>query len=279
MQFNYCISNVIDRNGVSRKCKNKVKNNNLCHIHLNKFNACIINKKNINDDIKNIIEERIIKNIVSTIKKQNDLLDTKYEYTLMNLYDSWNDVNFSNKIIMDNGEYWSVDIIINVISYQLNNSAMENPYPTYPNNPFNRKPFTPESLISLRNRLKQLQTPTNIALQLLLSQKNNYIKSIYNEVVRSDDRFSHKLLLLFEKHFRFMIVNNKNSQNIYTGLWVNKKYPTTDFEKIYNIFKKIPYQILHFDRIIDNPQRNIFLCKLDKCDENKIDINYFTKLL
>ena len=41
-------------------------------------------------------------------------LNKNFKYTLMNLYDSWNDIPLSNIILLDN-EYWELGIIIDHI--------------------------------------------------------------------------------------------------------------------------------------------------------------------
>jgi len=289
-----CMSFVINKTSENRRCELKVKTNDFCHMHIKKnqyydkllkqnrdniIKNLNINKKKLLNDITKIVEEHEIVNIVTNIKKRNNILDNKYDYTLMNMYNSWNDINFSNQVLIDN-EYWNINIFIDTITHQLNNSTMENPYPSYPNNPFNRKPFTPKSLLSICDVLKQLKKPINITLKMLLSQTEKFIRTLYDEVKDNhDSRFSSGLLILFKKHFRFMIINSKNSQNSYVGIWTHKSFPLTDFEVMYNTFKNMPYQIVHYGHIVNNPHREILQHRLEYFKQNIFDVNDFCELI
>lgn len=190
----------------------------------------------------------------------------------MQMYDSWNEINFSNQILISD-EYWNIDILINVITQQLNNSTMENPYPTYPNNPFNRIPFTPKSLLKIKQRIIISQKQIHITLKLFLSQSEHLLDDMYNMALCSDDLFSSTILALLNKNLRFMIINSKNSQDSYIGLWVHKVYPLTNFETLYAHLKNIPYQIMHHGYVINNPQRVFFLNKLSLLREDNIGTN------
>lgn len=244
-----CNHKIIDKHGSRRPCKNKPKNNNLfCHVHNKTTNNLITTK----------------------------YLDDNFLYTLMDMYESWADVNVNDIIFIEN-EYWHIEIITNHITNQLNNSNMENPYPMYPSCPFNRKLFAPASLMTIKNKLKTNKTPINITLKLLLNQPINILETIYNNV---SNNFSQNILDLFNNNFRYMLTSSKNSQDIYTGLWTKKNTPLSPFEKIYNELKNMPYQIIINGFIRTNTKRDIIEQKLRNCNSsvNMYDKKYCEKL-
>lgn len=245
-----CNHQLIDKNNISRNCKNKCKNNEkYCHTHLKLY-------------VKEYPNNPIV-----TVQYLNE----NYIHNLMGLYDSWEEIDENNIICMDN-EYWVIDIITSHFTQQLNNSNMENPYPIYPNSPFNRKLFSVDSLIILKNKILNLKMFINIALKLLLTQPINILQSIYNTVTINN--FSEKMLELLQNNYRYMVTNFKNSQDVFTGLWVHKKMKPTQFEKLYEKLQNTPYQILVNGRVILNEDRNMIENKMQKCN---ISNNIFDK--
>ena len=232
-----CSASIIDKCGITRQCKNKCKNN-YCHVHL----------KSQNLDSINIT-----------------FLDKNFKHNLMGLYESWDEIDKNEIICMDN-EYWEINTIATHFSFQLNNSNMENPYPIYPNSPFNRKIFSVDSLITLKNKLKELKRPVNIALKLLLNQSYETLQSIHNNI--GTNNFSTDLVELLKSNYRYMLINSKNSQDIFTGLWVQKKMPFTQFEKLYEYLNNMPYQIIINGFIMTNDSRNVIKNKMEKCVTN-----------
>lgn len=242
MQNNSCNKLLVDKNGYARNCKLKCKNGEkFCHKH----------KNTVNIDIK--------------------MLDNDYIHNLLGLYDSWGDMDINDIILMD-GEYWNIEIIASHFTRQLNNSNMENPYPIYPNSPCNRKHFSVESLVNLKNKLVTNNKKVNISLKLLLNQNVEILNEIYDNVDKHS--FSSDILNLFKENFRFMLINNKNSQNIYNGLWVNKNEKLTKFELLYKKLSDMPYQIIMHDFILVNIGRDEISDKMDKCGN---DYNMFDK--
>jgi hypothetical protein len=280
---------------VDRRCLNRCKNKDFCSKHNNKkqyYNELLTSVKSnaiillnididsINQDIKMLIEDDILNNLSKKINDKNQYLDNEYNHNLMSIYDSWSETNFSDQIFID-GEYWDINILANIITYQLNNTTMENPYPSYPNNPFNRKPFTPEAISIIKTKIIKLNKCIHITLKALLSQSKKYIEKIYNSITISNKLHSQNLSDLLKKKFRFMIINNKNSQNLYNGIWVPKKYPQTEFEIIYNSLKNMPYQIIYLGNIIENPQRQYISYNLSLykgCDIDLLDNKFCEKL-
>ncbi len=248
-----CSAQIINKAGISRQCKNKCKTD-YCHIHL---------KSQIVTPPKNIIDVT--------------LLDEKFKHNLMGMYESWNEIDKNEIICMDN-EYWELDIITSHFAYQLNNSNMENPYPIYPNSPFNRKTFSVDSLIILKNKLKELKKPVNIALKLLLNQPYETLQSIYQNT--NINNFSTDLVELLKNKYRYMLINSKNSQDIYTGIWVQNKTPFTQFEKLYELLNEMPYQIIINSYIVNNNARIVVQKKMLLCVTNyNISDKKFCELL
>jgi hypothetical protein len=143
---------------------------------------------------------------------------------------------------------------------------MENPYPIYPNSPFNRKIFSVNDLMTLGKKLKELKKPVNIALKLLLNQPYEILQTIYENI--GVNNFSTDLVELLKNNYRYMIINSKNSQDIYTGFWVQKQMPYTQFEKLYESLNNIPFQIIMDGYIVMNNGRNIIKNKMEKCMTN-----------
>ena len=245
-------------NGDIRYCKNKCNNNNnYCHVHIKLYTK---------------IQNQELFNNPQPLKLQSidtQFLDEHFSYTLMGLYNSWDDMD-KNEIVCIDGEYWNIYIILSHFTQQLNMSSMENPYPIYPNSPFTRKLYSIESLTILKNKLKELKLPINIALKLLLNQPTDKLQLIYNDV--DQNNYSEKLLELLNFNYRYMLINSKNSQNIYMGFWVHNKTPLEPFEKLYNKLKNMPYQIIVNGYIMTNNQRDIIERKMEKC-VNKYDIH------
>jgi len=255
----YCTEMVTDIiSGIKRQCRIKVKEKgSICHRH-----KC-----------KTTVEK---KDIIDTI-----YLDRMFRHNLMNIYNSWSEIDVSEYIELDN-EMWPLSIIINTITQQLNNSNMENPYLIYPNNPFTRTPFTPNALIRIAQKIRFLNIPVNVALKLLLEQSEKSIAKYYNESLNYLDRHSILLMSLIYQHLRFMTVNYKNSQNNYTGFWVRKNKKLTKFEKLYISFNEVPYQIFNRGTIISNPYREHlkYTLKSIEIDESlPTDIEYCEYLL
>src|SRR5207244_12943465 len=92
--------------------------------------------------------------------------------------------------------------------------------------------------------------------------------------IKPETSTSSRLVKIFQRHIRLMIVNIKNSQSLYNVIWVPKKYPLNNFEILYNKFKEIPYQIEFDGNIIENPYRNILFNTLLLHDGDIYDTNY-----
>lgn len=250
------------------RCANKVKNQDFCFRHnitkvyckdlLANIKNITVKKYNIPNKllskVKNDIENYIVNKNINTIEQISTNNNIKFKHNLMNMSDSFKDIKLEHQIELDK-EYWDIHIITSHFVQQLNMSNMECPYPVYPNNPFNRIPFTPQALLDLRDRLSYLNMPINITLRLLLVQPINKLKELYSDALINKDKISFKLLDLFNDNFRFKIINNKNSQNQYNGYWTKKSSPFDKFEKAYHQWKLSPIQVNRENQIVINRDR------------------------
>lgn len=241
------------------RCSLKVvKDTDFCHRHINtkEYDPTLLHNIRKIDPLyiqfhKVENDKGIISKVTDLLNERNKMLDSKYIYTLMNMYSSWAEIPLANQIFL-NDEMWAIDILVTHFTNQLNNCNMENPYPIYPNNPFTRAPFEIQDLIKLKNRLSYLNISINIALKLFLNLSKNILTQCYNEAIYDQDCYSNKLANLLINNFRFRILNNKNSQGSYIGIWVPKTSRLSKFELLYDDFKNCPYQIIRRNYILPN---------------------------
>lgn len=74
-----------------------------------------------------------------------------------------------------------------------------------------------------------------------------------------------------------IIYLSKNSQDCYTGIWINKIYPKSNFEVFYKYYDSLPFQIIGpFENIQENYEKVELKNMLDKypvdCDNIYDDI-------
>jgi len=232
----------IDKNNINTICKaNKNKNSIIpCGRNTNGFDFCYYHRKqNQNSKLIKSIEE----------------LDKHYKHCLLYIMDSWNEVN-----------KWDINIIINHYTTQLNSSNMENPFPIYPSDPFTRTPITKEDIQNIIKKIKQISLNVNLTLKIFLLSKKTDL--FYNEAIISQTGHSSSLLELFDTKMRYKLINNKDSQELYTGYWIQKSAKLSTFEKLYNLIKKIPIYLIDLNNFIyDNPEINKIKKKMDELDE------------
>lgn len=263
---NQCMSYITDKKYKFRRCQNKTKSD-FC-IHHNKYHdetlnnikkdtikELKINIKNINKEVYGIIEEYHIKSYIDNITNTLEL-NQKYKHNLFYLYSSWDEIEISQRIKLDD-DVWVVNLLINHITNQLNHSNMENPYPIFPSNPFTRKLFSVTELLTLKKRIISLNIKINLSLKILLNQSDKLLTIFYNEANIHPNNFSYSMLDTLKKHLRFMLLHEKNSQSSYIGIWAPINYPLTHFEKFYTQFMNIPYQLIIDNNIYDNPYREL----------------------
>lgn len=236
-----------------------------------------LDKKDINKEINNIKKyffvEDIAERLFSKLDENTKLLNSNFNYTLMDLHDSWNEIDNVSRIKLAD-IWWDIDILIMHFSQQLNYSKMENPYPIYPSNPFNRNIISVNDLIKFGKRITKLNKSVNIALNEFLKCDKDILEIFYNEAVNSYEGNSPSVLSMLTNKYRYKLVNNKDSQGCYVGYWVSKKEQKSEFESMYNELQITPYQIFSqiHRNIISNPRRDWLQRRLNLFEEEPVNL-------
>lgn len=270
-----CMS-YIAKNKRKMKCnRNIINNTDFCGYHQNKkkYSPSLLKTIRTNDIKKYNIDTRsLIKSvkelcldykinttanfIINKINTNTEYLNKNKNQYLLGITKSWNNIPYEKRIeLVDSNEYWNIDLILNQITQQLNQSNMENPYPIYPSSPFNRNPYTVKDLMNIKNKITSLNIKINIALKLFLNCDKKYINIMYDQANSNISRFSSNLRTLFIRSFRFKLINYKDSQNCYTGYWTNNKEPMSRFELIHKTWMDTPYQSYYNEMIVENQQK------------------------
>jgi hypothetical protein len=95
--------------------------------------------------------------------------------------------------------------------------------------------------------------------------------TIYNDALKDKDGLSISLLALLNAHFRFRIINYKNSQSSYLGMWVMKQVKSSEFELLHKRYRNCPYQLIQRGIIIPNHYRNHLKHLIDNYPEELCD--------
>jgi hypothetical protein len=294
-----CMSYIGNRSGdttkVKQRCtKNSNHNIDFCGYHkkskryhtplLKKIRLkCVKNKKittqtihklttditNLNKELNKTIElNALAKTIKHKIDTQAELLDKDNLHKLFTLKDSWNEVPFENRINLSNG-WWDLVFLINHFTQQLNNTDMENPYPTYPSNPLTRIPFKYEDIEKIKDRLLSNNISVNIALFMFFNATKILHNSWYKEAVGHEDNHSYSMIYYLKKKLRFKHINYKDSQDCLTGHWVTNATPLSEFEELYYNYHEEPFQIYcnAYRTFITNPEREYMYIQLLTTDD------------
>lgn len=150
--------------------------------------------------------------------------------------DSWKDVSPWRRIELDN-HCFDLLFLIRVITDQLNNSKMSNPYPKYPSNPFTFMPFSTQDLISIRRRIMQNHLIISPPLRCFL---DNPEKVWSNDVkyVKSYE-WIENTVSLFEKSMRCKrTLNYDTNEDIdIKCMWVLKDVPMHRDERNIRVYQ------------------------------------------
>jgi hypothetical protein len=178
--------------------------------------------------------------------RQEILKKINYNYTnepLIECVDSWDEVSEEYHFITSGNYCFDIRSLITMISMQLNVSEYGGPRSKWPYNCYNRIPFFRHELINIANYIKKENLSINIALYYFLSNL------LINQELFSDDNISiykNNPILLVQillNDLRFKIINQTDSQENYTGYWVKKDIPLTEFEKARNIWIQLGQQL------------------------------------
>ena len=183
----------------------------------------------------------------------NDYLDKNNSHNLLGIHDSWSQVK--HKVYMPtylpNGttqhNWWDLDIFIDMINAQLNNSSMSLPHPTFPHDPFTRVPY---NVTQLKQLYKYMPSCPEFKVPIPLIHLLSFI--INNDKLPRE----HTDLITYLQctcNCRYKLFNRKDSQNNYIGVWVNKSMPLSLFEQNYNELKLISPYVNYGNITILNP--------------------------
>jgi hypothetical protein len=239
---------------LSKCCCKAIIHQDFCKHHIEKHqyddNAITIIRDKMNK--KQIISKCIDKCIEIfniKLKEKQCELDDNYLHGLFGISSSWNEVQFIYWIYMDS-MWWDIRTLLGTLAFQLNQSEYEKPFPTYPENPFTRKLFDVNDLITLRNHIKNLRKSNicinvNMAVDIFLSCGRHKLKKF--RTITDKYNMSMQIITEFYNTMRYKIINYTNSQGCYCGYWVKKDIPQSLFEQNYEKFKTLYYM---GDRII-----------------------------
>jgi hypothetical protein len=148
-------------------------------------------------------------------------------YLYTNNYDveSWTDMN-DIEIIKLHGNYcFGLEYILEYINNKLNSSNMNNPFPSYPLNPFTNEILTQKDMKKIKKLVLLSQTKVALPLKIFLEDESLWIDDIKNF-----DKY--KVIDKLETYkIRFKRINLKDSQDNFTGYWVLKNIIFSSFEK------------------------------------------------
>jgi hypothetical protein len=175
------------------------------------------------------------------VKHSTLKLDALYSEFLVCGEDSWADIPFCFRYNITTNEWWDIRFLCNHFAQLLNNQDMTVPTPTYPNNPFTRKPYSPEELRCFFQRVITLKLKVNVALKRF---RDAPLLSLYRAVQRKQLHIAQKKMSkYFSKSLRFKLVKQTDSQCNFIGHWVRRSMQLSEFEKAYRNWIKTPVYI------------------------------------
>ena len=226
-----------------------------------------INYKSINKELIKLRKDTKIESVTKKLKDKIDIqvsqLDNTSIHKLFTMKDSWSEVPFEDRIKLSDG-WWDIKFILNHFTQQLNNTDMENSNPIYPSSPLTRKVYTYEDMLKIKTRIENLKYSINIALRTLLVSPITNIKMWYEECVKNNTNYTPLLLNYLTNILRFRIINYKDSQDCFTGYWVNKEEPCSEFETLYRNYQYEHFQIFDpvYNLFVINPTREELYFKM-----------------
>lgn len=263
---NLCISykNKKTKDLCNRKC---INNTNYCGLHKKKVIDFKIIRKN-----KILINK--VKNKLNLIykKKYVKLFDKYNHENLMCIYESFNEIYLNNLFFMDN-KIWDINLLLDQWTNLLCSTEMQNSSPIFPSNPFTRKNISSHDIKNILNIAKNNKIKLYAPLKYLFMNVDKILVNNY-EKFNTDFNLKRKIINLLEEKFRFRLLNIKNSQDSYTGIWIYKEISLSDFEIFFDYYDKIPIQVQNFlGNIIDNNEKIHIKQLLDNYPKDIYDIN------
>ncbi len=230
----------------------------------------IIKPKKVN--IKKILEkiEKRYHNVYAPI------CDKLYNENLMCIYDSFQEIPLKYLVYVNN-KLWDIRLLLEQWSQLLCATEMQNSSPVFPSNPYTRKNINKEDIDNIIKCLKINKLKIYKPLKYIFENFNRISLSInYN----TNYDIKTQLINILEEKFRFRLLNNKNSQDAYTGIWVDKNETWSDFEIFYNYYDKLPIQIQTlFGGLSDNIEKIEIKKLLDNYPKEMINLDFYCENL
>lgn len=139
--------------------------------------------------------------------------------------EDWECIPREYRFVSEDGYCFDIRDLCYSIGQGLNHSEYGGPKPKWPFNAYNRRSFTYEELVRLRDFVKIHQWNINIALYYFFK----LLEYIEKDVATRNPLYIVEILSL---HLRYRRLNNLDSQGNYTGCWVRKEQPSTKFEQM-----------------------------------------------
>jgi hypothetical protein len=200
-----------------------------------------------------------------------DDLDKDHSHTLFGIFDSWKEISLKNIVLFD-GVYWCVNILLEHFTSQINITCMSNPKPKFPTNPFTNVKFKIEDIKTFFINIKN----NKIKVHCSIKEFHKKIDSIYNCIICEPKNESYIITDFLSSSLRFKILNNKDSQGCYKGSWVCKNIKSSQFEQLLDLFQKTPRQItvnnLRNVRVVNNPRIRIIETLLNRYRSEDIEL-------
>jgi len=186
------------------------------------------------DKLMTIYIDIIINKFKKVYKEKISELNDKYEYCLLGLNNSWDDIPFYYWIYIDK-MWWDIRTLNNTFTSQLNQTELENPYPIYLENPFTRNKISIDEISKIKYHNNVLKKYVNLDVHISLEKFIDLSKKILDNIHRTTNQYDTacKIIKQFSKTLRFKTINYKDSQGRYCGYWVDKKEPLSTFETYY----------------------------------------------
>lgn len=259
--------------------RSNLKDDVFCGLH-NKSRIYYQNK--VISKFKN--SDKVTKKIKIIIKKRNQFYNKKlykiydklYYENLMCIYDSFQEVPLNYLVYIDN-KIWDIRLLIENWGNLLTSSEMQNSSPIFPSNPFTRKNLSIEDIKNVIECVKSNNIKLYSPLKYLFLNLN---KINLFDSFNTNSELSKKIIELLNEKFRFRLLNKKDSQDNYIGLWVYKNEIKSDFEIFYEYYDSIPIQVQDiYGQIFDNYEKIHTKKLLDNYPKENININMYLESL
>ena len=225
-------------------------------------------KINISEYLVNVLKTKLCNHTI--------FLNSHCLQNLLSLKESWDDICYYKKIHID-GYWWDLDILTRHIYYLLNTSSMNNPKPRFPYNPLTHVAFSCNGLNAYFNKISFHKIKVNITIKILYDNMDLICNTNEHDI-------SHKLNDIFSNKCRYKLLNVKDSQECYMGIWVDINSPYSEFENMHKLLQDTSLQIIvnNYDgvnQIINNPRIEQIKSRLNKFPQDDISIINSTEII